>query len=347
MSEEMRAMKAALRAEMLARRNAMTADAVAANSAAIAAEVLASRAYHNAAVVAAYMAIGNEVRTDAILRDALSAGKTVLLPRVHKNPQRLSLHAVSDFDALVPGPYGILEPPANAPEADPATVDVFLVPGVAFDDHGNRLGYGAGYYDSVLPHECPSAHKVIALAHWLQLMPTIPTESHDHPMDFIATELGVLDCRGIFLEDQLRLNNMTFYGHHGVYDSEREQGIRFAVDVELSVNAQVAGLSDDLTKTVNYPAVYRFIDELQRSRQFHLFEALAEAIARGILREFPQVMGLTVTARKFNPPVGGVMDAFEVEITRFRQCKRQIPPTFPLSACWRILSPSDLGEERR
>ncbi len=325
MARDVKAEKAALRAEMLAKRNAMTADEVAAKSAAITAEVLALRTYQEASTVCGYMAIGNEVRTREILLDALAAGKTVLLPRVQKNPKRLSLHAVTSLDDLVPGPYGILEPGGDVPEHELTTGDFCFVPGLAYDTLGYRLGYGGGFYDRLIEPAEKLSVGFYALSFLQQLVSVVPTQANDQVIDYIVTEAGMIDCHSTFdSEDSLRLRNMTFYGYHGVNESEREQGIRFAVDVQMTFDLQHPGLTDDITATVNYPAVYRFIDELQKSRQFHLFEALAEAIARGILREFSLVRRLTVAVRKFNPPVGGVMDAFEVEITRYRSWQHRV-----------------------
>jgi len=308
--------KAELRTAMLARRNALPPETIAEQSAVIARRVTELPIFTAANTVCSFLSFGSEVRTTDIICAALDAGKRVALPRTVKEEHRLALHRIDDLKLLLPGPYGILEPVSEAPVVDPAEVEFFIVPGAAFDPTGGRIGYGAGYYDSLLTM---SEGWRVAVAFAFQVAPHIPVAEHDEPMDLIATECGIIDCaRGQQRCDHLRLRNMNFYGHHGAFPQEREHGIRFAVDIDLRLDLQWPGLTDDLSTTVNYPVVYRMIQRLQSDRQFTLFEAMAEHIADALLEEFPIVLEVTVVARKFNPPVGGPMDAFEVEITRSR-----------------------------
>ena len=118
--------------------------------------------------------------------------------------------------------------------------------------------------------------------------------------------------------DHIKLINMTFYGHHGVYEAERELGTPIALDVELSLDLQPAGESDDLNRTVDYAAIYALIKETETGKQYYLLEALAEAIARRVLQSYPQVCEVIVRARKQEAPVGGLIQHIEVEITRTR-----------------------------
>jgi 5-formyltetrahydrofolate cyclo-ligase len=187
--------KARVRAEALAKRDAFSAAEVAARSAVICARLNALPAVAEAAVLCGYAAIRGEVSVEAVLRAALAAGHTVALPRVVPGKLELLLHAVTDLAALVPGPYSIPEPPADAPIIDPADVSVFLVPGVAFDAHGGRLGYGAGYYDRLL-HLTRALR--IGVAHGFQVCPSLPTGPHDIHMDLVVTEERVIDCTTIF-----------------------------------------------------------------------------------------------------------------------------------------------------
>lgn len=119
--------------------------------------------------------------------------------------------------------------------------------------------------------------------------------------------------------DRIRITNMHFYGHHGVDPSERALGGRFSFDVELALDLRPAGESDDLTRTVDYSAVYALIARLQSEREFQLLEALAHCAAEAILAEFPLVEEVTVRARKHSVPLSGLIDHTEVEITRARQ----------------------------
>jgi 7,8-dihydroneopterin aldolase/epimerase/oxygenase len=118
--------------------------------------------------------------------------------------------------------------------------------------------------------------------------------------------------------DCIRISNMSFYGYHGVDSSERQLGGRFAVDVELYRDLTEAGRTDDLTKTVDYKAVYALISQIQSSRSFNLLEALAHSVAEGILHDF-DVEEVLVRARKQTVPLGGLIDSAEVEIRRSRQ----------------------------
>ena len=315
-ASDLHARKTALRAEALARRAAMPFADVQAHSAAIADALWQLPPFRDAEIIAAYMAIGNEVQTAALLCAALAAGKRVALPRTVPAERRLRLHLVEDLSACRPGNLRILEPAHTSPEIAPADVSLFLVPGVVFDATGGRIGYGKGYYDALL---AGCAGWRVALAYAWQVAPEVPTTDADIPVDLLATERGVLDCaRSRQAGDHLRLRNMIFYGHHGAFPEERERGIRLAMDVDLRLDLQWPGRTDELAATVNYPAVYRLIQQVQSTRQFTLFETMVEQVATEILAQFPPVREVTVTARKFNPPVGGLLDAFEVEILRAR-----------------------------
>ena len=118
-------------------------------------------------------------------------------------------------------------------------------------------------------------------------------------------------------QDRIRIVKMQFFGHHGVQEAERALGGRFSFDVELVLDLRPAGETDDLTKTVDYGAVYELVSRLQSERQFLLLEALAHHIAEAILAAFP-VEEVVVRARKHNVPLPGMMDYTEVEITRGR-----------------------------
>ncbi len=118
--------------------------------------------------------------------------------------------------------------------------------------------------------------------------------------------------------DRIRIVNMSFYGHHGVDPSERALGGRFSFDVELALDLTPAGETDDLSRTVDYGAVYALIERIQSRRKFMLLEALAHSTARAILAEFP-VEQVTVRVRKHSVPLAGLIDYTEVEITRSRE----------------------------
>ena len=112
----------------------------------------------------------------------------------------------------------------------------------------------------------------------------------------------------------IRLQNMTFYAHHGVGAAERELGQVFEVDVEISLDLRKAASSDDLSQTVDYGEIYGLVEEVVVEREFSLLEALAQAILKALGRryQFDQVL---VRVRKPHPPIPGKLDSVEVELS--------------------------------
>ncbi len=122
-----------------------------------------------------------------MIREALASGKRVILPKVAGN--ELSLFEIRDFDKdISPGSWNIPEPHEMSP-ARITEVDLIVVPGAAFDEHGNRIGYGAGFYDKLLADWKKPA---IALAFELQIVSTVPSTDHDIPIKKIVTEKRVM-----------------------------------------------------------------------------------------------------------------------------------------------------------
>jgi 5-formyltetrahydrofolate cyclo-ligase len=159
------------------------------------AALISSEAFARARLVLLYDPIRGEVPTERIAAAAVAAGKQLALPRVGREPRHLWLHAYAGDPALlVAGAYGIREPAPDWPLVAPQAVDLVVVPGVAFDRQGNRLGYGGGYYDRMLPtvrSGNPSA-VLVGLAYGFQVVAGLPGDSHDVPVDAIATEAGLI-----------------------------------------------------------------------------------------------------------------------------------------------------------
>lgn len=142
-----------------------------------------------------YAAFGSEVPTLEMMKDALKIGKTVVLPITDIKTNSLVLKQVDDLRMLVENKYGIPEPSVeHTKDFNPDLVEMVLVPGMVFDIHGNRIGYGGGYYDRFLRQIDPSVPWV-SVAFELQIVPQIPSESHDLPVDKVITESRVIDCR--------------------------------------------------------------------------------------------------------------------------------------------------------
>jgi 5-formyltetrahydrofolate cyclo-ligase len=182
--------KAALRSGMKKLRERLGADDVARASEAITQKLLAQDAYINAKTILFYMATQKEVQTRAAIENAIAAGKQVVLPVSNTATQELELSALKSLGALSVGPLGIKEP-AEKEQVAYAAIDLVVVPGIAFDEHGNRTGHGLGYYDKLLK-KIPC--KKIALAHEVQVVDKVVVTEDDVPVNAIITEKRVIDC---------------------------------------------------------------------------------------------------------------------------------------------------------
>jgi len=180
--------KRGLRARILRERDATPAEDRATASASIAALLLAREDFASSKTVLLTLPFGSEWDTRALIRAALAGAKTVALPRVNLATRMLDICAITrlEHDAA-PGYRGIPEPGAHCELLDVASIDWVLVPGVAFDRDGNRIGYGGGYYDRLLPLLRADAHRV-AGAFELQLVDHVPAASHDVAVGVVVTE---------------------------------------------------------------------------------------------------------------------------------------------------------------
>jgi 5-formyltetrahydrofolate cyclo-ligase len=185
-----RAAKAELRRRILEQRDGLPADRRARASAAIAERLAALAAFGVARAVLAYAPFGSEVDTRPLLHAVLAAGKGLVLPRVNRATRMLDLYRVDDPAAqLEPGTWGIPEPrPGACPPAALGEVELVVVPGVAFDVRGGRLGYGAGYYDRLLRGLAVGSPPLVAGAFDVQVVPEVPMDAHDRRLDQVVTE---------------------------------------------------------------------------------------------------------------------------------------------------------------
>ncbi len=182
--------KQALRSRVLAARGALGPAERLERSRAVTARLLDLELFHRCRSLALYAAIGAEVDTSEIAHAAASRGKRVAFPRVRGGARALRFAACA-LDELVPGPHGTREPPPSAPDVEAADLDLVLVPGVAFDARGGRLGRGGGHYDATLA-ALPRGVARLGLAFELQVVPAVPREAHDEPLDGVITEARVL-----------------------------------------------------------------------------------------------------------------------------------------------------------
>ncbi len=135
-----------------------------------------------------YVSLGDEVDTHALIKDALELGRTVFVPKIQEG--RLTICPLYKWEDLAPGTFGILEPCEIVTEANPEEMDLIVVPGLAFDSRGHRVGYGKGHYDKLL--KLTHGYKV-GLAFHEQMIEEVPNEEHDVPLDLIITDSSLIN----------------------------------------------------------------------------------------------------------------------------------------------------------
>lgn len=148
--------------------------------------------YYNAAnVIHAFVSFGSEINTRGIIEDAWQKGKNVVCPITDNKNKRLSNRLVKSWDDFIPGYAQIPEPKSDLPEVEVIEFDIILIPGMAFDKYGFRMGYGGGYYDRFLPQ---TKAKRIAPVFSEQLIDCVPHCLHDQQVDLIVTEKEIISC---------------------------------------------------------------------------------------------------------------------------------------------------------
>lgn len=145
--------------------------------------------YNNANNVMLYVSFGSEVLTKPIIDDLLQQGKRVFVPVTAPKTKELIVSELKSFeDDLKVGHFGVMEPKKDALRpVDPTIIDLIIVPGVAFDKEGYRIGYGGGYYDRFIPRLADKTPKV-SLAFEMQLIDKVPKDKYDIPVEYMITE---------------------------------------------------------------------------------------------------------------------------------------------------------------
>lgn len=182
--------KKELRKHMLQKRNRLEEDYRKHANAAITEAFLHSSVYQACKTLFIYISYSSEVDTNEIITRAISDGKTMLVPLTDQVNKKMDAIQITDFNTqLCKSCCGILEPNFASKEPyPPEKIDLIVVPGVAFDRRGYRIGYGGGYYDRYLC-QSPNA-KTVGFAYEQSLTDEIPSESHDQKVDIILTESG-------------------------------------------------------------------------------------------------------------------------------------------------------------
>ena len=176
--------KKALRREIGAKKRALTPEQIETRSSILADRLYKTPQYRDCKSLYAYLSFNQEVRTNPIIERAWADGKRVAVPKVVGN--EMIFIWIDSFENMAPqGAYGITEPIENGPVADDETA-LILMPGLAFDPQGHRVGYGGGFYDRYLaaqPH-----HPTVALCYDFQMFDHLDVDDYDVPVDVIITD---------------------------------------------------------------------------------------------------------------------------------------------------------------
>ena len=168
-----------LRREIAGKKRAMGEDEILRASQELAGQLLVHPLYREAKTLYVYLSYNQEVRTDGIIRQARKDGKRIAVPKVFG--KELRFFYLDEDTRLETGSFGIAEP-VDGQEADDRTALV-LLPGLAFDRDGHRIGYGGGYYDRFLAAQ--PLHPTIALCYAFQMLDHVPAQAHDIPADVV------------------------------------------------------------------------------------------------------------------------------------------------------------------
>lgn len=183
--------KSEIRKRLLGLRNSLSSEKITAGSGEIVTRLMRIEEIRKASMLMVYVSFGSEVMTDDLIRWGWGEGKRVVVPFCRPESREMTACRIDGFDELETGHYGIRAPKAGRRRpVSGGEIDVVIVPAVAFDRRGYRVGYGGGYYDRFLP-ECPNAVKIGA-AFACQIIEEIPVGPYDVKMGCIVTEEEIL-----------------------------------------------------------------------------------------------------------------------------------------------------------
>jgi 5-formyltetrahydrofolate cyclo-ligase len=186
--------KDALRKELLRKRDGIPSGVRRLKDRLIHEQLYSVDEFKNANVIFTFASFRAEVDTFEIIKKSLNEGKRVVLPRVDRENHSLILYEIKDVEDLSSGYMGIPEPAANEERVvNINNIDVVIIPGAGFDISGNRIGYGAGYYDILLSGLTKNI-PIIAPAYEEQVIDSIPHEPHDIKVHIIVTDRRIIRC---------------------------------------------------------------------------------------------------------------------------------------------------------
>lgn len=189
-------MKKEIRKKILQLKESLSEQEIQKKSSAIFNTLSNMKFYTNANNVMLYVSFGSEVLTKPIIDDLLQQRKRVFVPVTVPKTKELIVSELKSFeDDLEIGHFGVMEPKKDALRpVDPTIIDLIVVPGVAFDKEGYRVGYGGGYYDRFIPRLTDQTPKV-SLAFEMQLIDKVPTDKYDIPVEYIITEKQSIEIK--------------------------------------------------------------------------------------------------------------------------------------------------------
>lgn len=188
--------KVNLRSRMLKRRRSEASEEIERKSYLIWERLLTFALFLKGRGVLFYLALEDEVQTRPMIEAALGMGKRISVPLINEEKREILPSILKDPNQeLTPGAWGILEPKRKFYRPFPLEeIDLAIVPGVAFDEAGNRLGFGRGFYDKFLSRLAERV-SFVALAFEFQVVKSLPSRSHDVAVDYIITEKRIIKCK--------------------------------------------------------------------------------------------------------------------------------------------------------
>jgi len=182
--------KQMIRQQLLKQRNQMSKEEVKRKSLNVQKKLQQDRWFHDAESILFYVSYGNEVSTHQLIKIWLKDHDKVILPHSQTKSCTIDVKIITSWDHLTKGAYGILEPSADAPSFTDK-LDLIIIPGVGFDQTGNRIGHGKGYYDRLIQDHQQA--KLIGLAYDFQIIRSIPTGPYDKKIHKIITETRTIN----------------------------------------------------------------------------------------------------------------------------------------------------------
>jgi len=205
--KDIKTLKDKIRREILHRRKSLPLSLRVSLSRKICNSIRDLEEFQKAKVIHLYIPVRSEVDIRPLIEVSLKTDKKVTVPVVDRKKRCLLLSEIKNYpEGLVPSIYGILEPePGSYRIVEPEEIDLFVIPGIAFDERGYRIGYGLGYYDKLLARVVNKAY-IIAPAFEIQIVGFVPVDHHDVRVDKIITEERIIICQpGLLMGKRLQM----------------------------------------------------------------------------------------------------------------------------------------------